>query len=201
MGQPEYQPRFSIEEYLALEKETDTKYEYHDGEVYAMAGGTPTHSLISNNVGTSLNIALRKKRCFTYNSDLRVATSRNRYVYPDVTVVCGKVTYFEELKNAANNPVVIVEVLSQDTEAYDRGGKFMRYRMIDTLKEYVLVHQYLPLVEVFFKNTLDVWEYRAYNNLQDTVQLHSIDVQLSLEDIYLGVEFLPFDEENWKLIQ
>ncbi|WP_051398260.1 Uma2 family endonuclease [Runella limosa] len=194
------QPRFSIEEYLALEKETDTKYEYHDGEVYAMAGGTPTHSLISNNVGSGLGNALIGKRCFTYNSDLRVATSRNRYVYPDVTVVCGKVTYFEELKNAANNPVVIVEVLSQDTEAYDRGGKFMRYRMIDTLKEYVLVHQYLPLVEVFFKNTLDVWEYRAYNNLQDTVQLHSIDVQLSLEDIYLGVEFLPFDEENWKLI-
>lgn len=201
MGQPEYQPRFSIEEYLALEKETDTKYEYHDGEVYAMAGGTPTHSLISNNVGRGLGNALIGKRCFTYNSDLRVATSRNRYVYPDVTVVCGKVTYFEELKNAANNPVVIVEVLSQDTEAYDRGGKFMRYRMIDTLKEYVLVHQYLPLVEVFFKNTLDVWEYRAYNNLQDTVPLHSIDVQLSLEDIYLGVEFLPFDEENWKLIQ
>ena len=194
------QPRFSIEEYLALEKETDTKYEYHDGEVYAMAGGTPTHSLISNNVGSGLGNALIGKRCFTYNSDLRVATSRNRYVYPDVTVVCGKVTYFEELKNAANNPVVIVEVLSQDTEAYDRGGKFMRYRMIDTLKEYVLVHQYLPLVEVFFKNVLDVWEYRAYNNLQDTVQLHSIDVQLSLEDIYLGVEFLPFDEENWKLI-
>ena len=139
MGPPEYQPRFTIEEYLALKKETGTKYEYHDGEVYAMAGGTPTQSLISNNVGTSLNIALRKKRCFTYNSDLRIATSRNRYVYPDV-VVCGKVTYFEELKNAANN------------------------------------------------------------NLQDSVQLHSLDVQLSLEDIYLGVAFVPFDEENWKLI-
>ena len=131
-----------------------TKYEYHDGEVYAMAGGTPTHSLISNNVGSGLGNALIGKRCFTYNSDLRVATSRNRYVYPDVTVVCGKVTYFEELKNAANNPVVIVEVLSQDTEAYDRGGKFMRYRMIDTLKEYGLVHQYLPLVEVFSKTRL-----------------------------------------------
>ena len=94
MGQPEYQQRISIEEYLALEKETDTKYEYHDGEVYAMAGGTPTNSLIANNVGTTLNINLRNKRCFAYNSDLRVATSRNKYVYPDVSVVCGRVSFF-----------------------------------------------------------------------------------------------------------
>lgn len=93
MGQPEYQQRLSIEEYLALEKETDTKYQFHDGEVCAMADGTPTHSLIANNAGRSFGNALLGKRCFAYNSDLRVATSRNKYVYPDVSVVCGKVSF------------------------------------------------------------------------------------------------------------
>ena len=122
-----------------------------------MAGGTPTHSLIANNAGTVLSISLKGRRCFTYNSDLRVATSRNKYVYPDVSVVCGKVTSFEELKNAANNPVLIVEVLSGETEAYDRGGKFMRYRMIESFREYVLISQQLPFVEVFFLQKRHGW--------------------------------------------
>jgi len=200
MGQPEYQQRLSIEEYLALEKETDTKYEYHDGEVYAMAGGTPTHSLIANNVGTTLNINLRNKRCFAYNSDLRVATSRNKYVYPDVSVVCGRVSFFEELKNAANNPVLIVEVLSEETRAYDRGGKFMRYRMMESFREYVLIDQSLPFVEVFYKNELNTWEYRAYTDLEGMIPLHSLDIEIPMSDIYLGVDFLPFDPENLKLL-
>lgn len=198
MGQPQYHHRLTIEEYLALEKETDNKYEYHDGEVYAMAGGTPTHSLVANNAGTALSVSLRGKRCFTYNSDLRVATSRNKYVYPDVSVVCGKVTSFEELKNAANNPILIVEVLSEETETYDRGGKFMRYRMIESFREYVLISQQLPFVEVFYKNDMAVWEYRAYTDLKETIQLHSIEAEISMADVYVGVDFMPFDEENWR---
>lgn len=200
MGQPEYQHRLSIEEYLALEKETDTKYEYHDGEVYAMAGGTPTHSLIANNAGRSLGNALLGKRCYAYNSDLRVATSRNKYFYPDVSVVCGKVTFFEELKNAATNPVLIVEVLSEETEAYDRGGKFMRYRMIESFREYVLIDQRLPFVEVFYKNDLNTWEYRAYTDLEGLIHLHSLEVDIPLADLYLGVDFPPFDLDNWRLL-
>lgn len=200
MGQPEYQQRLSIEEYLALEKETDTKYEYHDGEVYAMAGGTPTHSLIANNAGTALNINLRSKRCYAYNSDLRVATSRNKYVYPDVSVVCGRVSFFEELKNAANNPVLIVEVLSEETRAYDRGGKFMRYRMMESFREYVLIDQSLPFVEVFYKNELSTWEYRAYTDLEGMIPLHSLDIEIPMADIYIGVDFLPFDPENLQLL-
>ncbi|MCP1382028.1 Uma2 family endonuclease [Runella salmonicolor] len=200
MGQPEYQQRLSIEEYLALEKETDTKYEYHDGEVYAMAGGTPTHSLIANNAGRSLGNALLGKRCFAYNSDLRVATSRNKYVYPDVSVVCGRVSFFEELKNAANNPVLIVEVLSEETRAYDRGGKFMRYRMMESFREYVLIDQSLPFVEVFYKNELNTWEYRAYTDLEGMIPLHSLDIEIPMADIYMGVDFLPFDPENLQLL-
>lgn len=200
MGQPEYQQRLSIEEYLALEKETDTKYEYHDGEVYAMAGGTPTHSLIANNAGRSLGNALLGKRCFAYNSDLRVATSRNKYVYPDVSVVCGRVSFFEELKNAANNPVLIVEVLSEETRAYDRGGKFMRYRMMESFREYVLIDQSLPFVEVFYKNELNTWEYRAYTDLEVMIPLHSLDIEIPMADIYMGVDFLPFDPENLQLL-
>lgn len=200
MGQPEYQQRLSIEEYLALEKETDTKYEYHDGEVYAMAGGTPTHSLIANNAGRSLGNALLGKRCFAYNSDLRVATSHNKYVYPDVSVVCGRVSFFEELKNAANNPVLIVEVLSEETRAYDRGGKFMRYRMMESFREYVLIDQSLPFVEVFYKNELNTWEYRAYTDLEGMIPLHSLDIEIPMADIYMGVDFLPFDPENLQLL-
>ncbi|NBB20663.1 Uma2 family endonuclease [Runella sp. CRIBMP] len=200
MGQPEYQQRLSIEEYLAQEKETDTKYEYHDGEVYAMAGGTPTHSLIANNAGRSLGNALLGKRCFAYNSDLRVATSRNKYVYPDVSVVCGRVSFFEELKNATNNPVLIVEVLSEETRAYDRGGKFMRYRMMESFREYVLIEQSLPFVEVFYKNELNTWEYRAYTDLEGMIPLHSLDIEIPMADIYMGVDFLPFDPENLQLL-
>ncbi len=200
MGQPEYQQRLSIEEYLALEKETDTKYEYHDGEVYAMASGPPTHSLIANNAGRSLGNALLGKRCFAYNSDLRVATSRNKYVYPDVSVVCGRVSFFEELKNATNNPVLIVEVLSEETRAYDRGGKFMRYRMMESFREYVLIDQSLPFVEVFYKNELNTWEYRAYTDLEGMIPLHSLDIEIPMADIYMGVDFLPFDPENLQLL-
>ena len=193
MEQLAFQHRLTIEEYLALEKETHTKYEYHNGEVYAMAGGSPTHSLIANNVGASLNLSLKGKSCFVYNSDLRIATSRNKYVYPDVSVVCGKIESFEELKNAANNPVLIVEVLSEETEAYDRGEKFMRYRMIESFKEYVLIEQRFPLVEIFSRNEWNKWEFRTFTDLTSIITLRSVNVEIQLSDIYYGVDFLLFE--------
>lgn len=193
MEQLAFQHRLTIEEYLALEKETHTKYEYHNGEVYAMAGGTPTHSLIANNVGASLNLSLKGKPCFVYNSDLRIATSRNKYVYSDVSVVCGKIESFEELKNAASNPVLIIEVLSEETEAYDRGGKFMHYRMIESFKEYVLIEQRFPLVEVFSRNEGNKWEFRTFTDLTSIITLRSVNVEIQLSDIYYGVDFSLFE--------
>ncbi len=96
--------------------------------------------------------------------------------------------------------MLIVEVLSEETRAYDRGGKFMRYRMMESFREYVLIDQSLPFVEVFYKNELNTWEYRAYTDLEVMIPLHSLDIEIPMADIYMGVDFLPFDPENLQLL-
>ena len=170
-------------EYLALEEKSKERHEYRNGEVVAMAGGTLEHSRISVNVTTALSIALKKKQCSAFNSDLKVETAAS-FVYPDVSVVCGPVEFTENRRDTVRNPLLVVEVLSDSTETYDRGDKFAAYRELPSFREYVLVAQDKPSVEVFTKQDEKHWLMTVVTGLDDTVPLASLDVTLSMRDIY-----------------
>jgi Uma2 family endonuclease len=144
--------------YLAAEEVSDTKHEYLRGEVFAMAGGTPKHAALQAAVLIELGVALRGRPCQAYGSDLRVRIeATDLSTYPDITVVCGSLETSVIDRHAATNPILIVEVLSDSTEAYDRGEKFAHYRRIPSLREYVLVSLHQPRIESFVKNEQGVW--------------------------------------------
>jgi len=191
MGEAALKYKYSIEEYLEMEANSLEKLEYHEGEIFAIAGETLNHSLLSNNVGGSLRQALKTKAkpCRTYNSDAKIAVSDEKFVYSDTFVVCSKTETFPEMPHAVKNPILIVEVLSDSTALYDRQGKFQAYQKITSFREYILVSQNEILVEVFFKPENAIfWQYRSYTKLEDVIELKSVDVEISLNDIYLDWE-------------
>jgi Uma2 family endonuclease len=178
----------SPEEYLALEREAEYKSEYVNGVIYAMSGGSPEHSLISGNVLAEIHLQLKKSPCQVYNTDMKVRVpSSLKYHYPDVTVVCDKPRYADEVGDVLLNPLLIVEVLSETTAAFDRGKKFQYYQEIVSFQEYLLVAQDEPVVERFVKQAGGSWIYTKFEGLDEKVALSSIDCQLSLRDIYAKV--------------
>lgn len=190
MGLPEHSHHYyTVAEYLELERQTGIKYQYDGGEVFAMAGETTEHSLIGNNVGGELRRALKKRPYSAYNSDLKIAISEEKYRYADASVICGPVEFYDENPEAAKNPILIVEVLSESSEFYDRGEKFKTYRQIASFQEYVLIEQRFPLVEVFYKVDDKTWEYRVYEQLDQTVVFSSIQAEIPMEEIYSGITF------------
>ncbi len=184
VAQPSQSRYMTIDEWRQLEEHShDVKHEYIDGQVYAMAGGSLAHSRVSINVLKALDAVLGRGTCRAYNSDAAARLSPTRYTYPDATVTCDErdrpTTKVREIKA----PRVIVEVLSDSTEAYDRGEKFGYYRECSTVQEYVLVSTKRQLVEVF-RRTQEGWT--AYNvyGPGDEIGLISIDVHLSLAALY-----------------
>ncbi len=180
----------SYETYLALEAESDIKYEYHNGFIVAMAGGTPAHSQLGANAVTELNIALRAKKnpCRVYNSDLKVRMdSLNLTYYPDATVGCDAPVYSEKDPHALINPTLIVEVLSPGNEKSDRGNKFHHYRHLPSLREYLLIDQQQVMVDVFFQQAPNLWETRTVTGLEGIVPLQSLGVEIRLRDLYAQV--------------
>ena len=191
MGETAYKLSYSVEEYLEIEQDSLGKNEYHSGEIFAMAGGTILHSLLAINISASLRQSIKSKgkTCRTYGSDAQIATSDEDFVYPDAFVVCGKNEISEVHRHAITNPILIVEVLSKSTALYDREGKFQDYQNLKSFQEYILVSQDKVLVEVFFKPEGNAfWQYRAYRDLTEIIELQSINVEVSLEDIYLDWE-------------
>lgn len=185
-------PRMTVGEYIKQEHETQTKYEFHDGEIFALAGGTLNHGLISGNVYSELRIILgsSKDACLPFNSDVKLhIESTNAYVYPDCMVVCGEIEKSEHDENAVKNPVLIVEVLSKSTADYDRGDKFFLYRKIPELREYVLIDQYRHVVDVHTKKqTSEFWKIVRYEGLDDMVKLDSLSVAVSMKELYHRTE-------------
>lgn len=180
------------EEYLALERRAEYKSEYLDGEIFAMVGASRKHNLISVNIAASLHAQLRKQPCEVYTSDMRVRVGSARmYTYPDVVVVCGEPHLDDEHLDTLLNPTVIVEVLSGSTEAYDRGLKSEHYRKLEPLEEYLLVAQDRVHVENWVRQPDNLWLLSETDNLQDTVQLPSINCTLTLTDIYDRVDLNP----------
>ncbi|MFN0068833.1 MAG: Uma2 family endonuclease, partial [Limisphaerales bacterium] len=151
-------PRLSEAEYLALERAAEFRSQFYDGEVFAMAGGTPEHSLISVNLVSELRSRLRGRPCRVYNADLRLKIeAAGLHTYPDASVICGPVITTPGADDVALNPTLIAEVLSPATEAYDRGQKFEFYRRMPSLKEYLLVSQRAARVELFSLDAQGVW--------------------------------------------
>jgi Uma2 family endonuclease len=179
---------YSLEEYLALEATSEEKHEYYNGEIFAMAGGTFRHAQLAENIFASLRQHLRGKPCQPKGSDMRLATPSGLYTYPDASVYCGKPELTDK-QTELKNPVVIVEVLSPSTKNYDRGDKFKLYRTIPSFREYLLVDSESISVEHFSKLDRGEWLLREYTSLSDTIQLRAIEITLTLNDIYDGVEF------------
>lgn len=187
------------QKYLEMERAADFKSEYYAGEVFALAGASPRHVMIvTNTAGTFLN-RLRSRPCYTYSSDLRLLVSpTGLYTYPDVIVVCGRPQLEDHHDDTLLNPSVIVEVLSPSTEAYDRGAKFSQYRRLESLTDYLLISQDRALVEHYERQPDENspagepgtrWLLTAYQGLDNTVIIPSIDVELPLKEIYDKVEW------------
>ncbi len=175
----------TYEDYLALEEKSDEKHEYVGGQVFAMAGGTIEHAALAAAMSIGLGKALEGKPCRVFTSDARVRVEETNFsCYPDLSVVCTKVETSAVDKHAIINPRVIVEVLSESTEDYDRGAKFAHYRRIPALAEYVIVHQREPLIEVWRKNELGQWTLITEARAAQQAELSSIGVSLSVDEIY-----------------
>ncbi len=188
--------RYTAEEYLAIDRASETKHEFIDGEMLAMSGASLNHGVITGNMVGELRTLLRGKLCRIVPNDLRVhSPATNSYTYPDVVVVCGTPQLTDAKQDTLLNPTLLIEVLSPSTELYDRGVKFNKYQQISTLQEYVLVSQDQPLIEVFTHQKGNLWLYARYAGLEAEVKLSSVNGSLLASEIYMNVEFPPPIEE------
>ena len=184
----------TLSEYLEREEMADLKHEFHNGKLVEMPDVTLTHALISSNFGTFLNFRLfRKKEHFlAYGSNAQIyIPDLDKALYADVSVVKDKAILFQHYKNFIINTLLTVEVLSDETQSYDRNKKFEYYRKLPTFKEYVLVHQHEPKIEIYYcKNgNRNVWQYSFETGLDARIKLQSIGCTIRLKDIYRDVEF------------
>lgn len=184
------QSRMTPAEYLREERQAEAKSEFYDGEVFALAGASYAHNLVVANVIAELGAQLKGKPCAVLPSDLRLwIESVSRYVYPDVSVVCGEPQFTDHHQDTLVNPTLLVEVLSKTTESYDRGEKFESYRTISSVEEYLLLAQDRPYCEHYRRQPDDRWILRAEKRTGAMVRLLSIDCSLRLSEIYDKVAF------------
>lgn len=181
----------SVDEYLAIERETDSRYEYHDGRIYSMAGGTLNHGLIGGNIFGEIRTGLRSKgsTCRVINSEIKVHVKSKRcFLYPDTMVVCGEIKKSETEPNSLTNPKVIIEVLSKSTGNYDRGDKFYIYRQLPSFEEYILIEQNKPQIDIYRKEG-DFWHLSRVEGLESELEIRAINLTIKLEEIYFDIVF------------
>ncbi len=187
-------------EYLTFDEKSKIRYEFMDGELYAMAGATRKHNLANTNISTELNLQLRETDCEVYANDFRVKIRQGHYVYPDVAVACGDIDV-EGNETTLLNPTVVFEVLSKSTEKRDRGDKAEDYYRLPSLQDYVLVSQYRVRVDHFSRQKNNEWTFKFYEDLDDVVDLRSINCRVPLKYIYLKLKLSPLklvEEKNGK---
>ncbi len=181
---------YTPEEYLALEESDDYKSEYYNGEIFAMAGGSANHNRIGLNVATMFNLAFENRSCEVFMSDMRLLVEQvDLYTYPDVMLVCGKIEFVPKRVDTLTNPILIVEVLSESTENYDRGKKFEFYRTIPALQHYLLISQDRVYLEHFQKLEDGRWALTEYNEVEKVLRIEALDFKIALSRIYNKVEW------------
>jgi len=192
MGQAQAGTFLGEEEYLALERAAAFRSEYFDGGMFAMAGGTPAHSLIATNLGAELRSLLRGRPCRVFNADLRIKVeAAGLYTYPDLSVVCGPLKFAGQTLDVVTNPGLLAEVLSDATESYDRGRKFEFYRQLPTLEAYLLASQHEPRLELFVRQADGSWRLTEAAGPAARLAVPPLEVELELAEVFAGVEFPP----------
>jgi Uma2 family endonuclease len=185
------QRRLTESEYLELECGADFKSEFLQGEMFARAGGTLQHSLIATNLAAEFRNRLKQSRCTPFNSDLRIKVAATGLLtYPDLSVLCSPPEFVPGTNDTVLNPSLLVEVLSDSTEAYDRGTKFEHYRQIPTLREYLLVSQRAPRIEQFIRQPDARWLLNEAAGLEARLELPSLQITLSLAEVFARVDFV-----------
>ncbi|MEZ4658525.1 MAG: Uma2 family endonuclease [Caldilineaceae bacterium] len=180
----------SPQEYLELERQSETKHEYIDGRMVEMPGASEVHNTIVSNIIISIGIQLRGRPGKVYSSDMRVRIpATDRYTYPDVVAITNKPALEEDEFDVLVNPAVIVEVLSDSTSNYDRGEKFQNYRTIETLQEYLMIYQDSPRVEHYVRQSDGQWLFSETTNVAEIVYIPTIECDLPLSEIYDDVDF------------
>lgn len=186
----QHQPYVTPQEYLERERRAETKSEYFNGEIYALAGASLRHTVIAANVIATFHAQFRGRPCTVHTGDLRVKVNpTGLYTYPDVVVVCGQPTFDDAQKDTLLNPTLIVEVLSESTEAYDRARKFDHYRKLESLTDYLLISQDLALVEHRVRQSADKWLIGFFMGLDTVVAIPSLDCELPLADVYDKIDW------------
>jgi len=182
--------KLTPEEYLKIERKAEYKSEYFDGEIFAMAGANRNHCLISGNLNGLFWLHLKGKDFEAYSSKMRMFVAEtNFYTYPDVVVICGEPKFQDKVFDTLLNPTMLIEVLSESTESYDRGKKFQHYRSIESLQEYVLVSQDEARIEKYLKQGDGFWGLSEAFDLDAKIKLDSIDCELALGEVFDKVNF------------
>lgn len=181
-------PALSEQEYLEMERASEERHEYYDGEIFAMAGASMAHSRIITSISFSLFGQLRDRPCDVVSSETRVRVSATGlYTYPDLVIVCGTPQFADEHVDTLMNPTVLIEVLSPSTESYDRGKKFQQYRALSSLREYLLVAQDAYHIDHFVRDEAGIWRMGEADGPADVLHLPSIACDLPLADVYQRV--------------
>jgi len=180
--------RYTEDEYFEFERTNFGRWEYAQGEIRAMSGGTADHSTIGRNIVRVLGNVLVARGCRVFGPDMKVHTRADVNTFPDVSVVCGPLGFHRGRKDIITNPLLVVEVLSESTPDYDRGDKFRYYQTVPTLTDYLLVAQDEARIELYTRDE-DHWRYRIITGLDSTVYLPSVETTLALSDIYALIEF------------
>lgn len=183
----------SIEDYLAAEEIALEKHEYYKGEVFAMAGASIKHNRVVRNAQTEIDSFLKNKSCEVFPSDVRIHIEANTlFTYPDLTIFCDPVKLFGKRTDTATNPTVIIEVLSPSTQDYDRGSKFLLYRNLESLQEYILISSTQMLVEKYTRQSGNEWHFAEYKNATDEFTIQAIGFAVTVGTLYRNVNM---DEE------
>lgn len=200
------QQHHTVEEYLALERQSEERHEYLDGLIYAMAGESTEHGIICVNCTGQLYNQLLGTPCQVFSKDIKVRSgplplalhsTKGLFSFPDLLVVCGGLEFLDEYRDVLLNPKVIIEVLSPTTEAFDRGKKFWRYRTyLSSLTDYLMVAQSMPMIDHYVHRSGE-WVLNTVSGLDGTINIASIDCSLRLADVYDRVSFPePSDPES-----
>lgn len=195
--QAEERKYYTAEEYLNFEVNSEQRYEYINGEIVPMAGGMPNHNTIAGNLYAALNFALKRQPYRAFVTDQRLWIPGKRiYTYPDVMVIQGELQLQEGRKDTITNPLFIAEILSDSTRNYDKDEKFAAYRTIPSFQEYLLIDQYTMHVEQYFKTDRKTWIFSEYDDVNETISLNSLSLEITLADIYDKVEFEVTESEE-----